>query len=798
MRQIIPLNVQWHFSPEYRADYLEPSFAAEQLPEVMIPHTMRVTPFNHFDERITHFVGTYFRDFYLKKLVPGMYVFIRFYGVMNTVTVYLNGVKVGVHEGGYTPFEFDVTDCISSERQNRLMVVVDGTETPNVPPFGGVVDYLGYSGIYREVELRVLSQSHIQALYLHTADLTPWSEDSMMLSIRAPFVKAPGLADLHALVEIFDGDIHHFQSKLFATKTDVFEGSFLVPKLERWDIEHPKRYLVRVSLMSQAVLLDQIEDWFGFRSIAFTNQGFFLNHRPVKLIGLDRHQSYPYVGYAMPRRMQERDAEILRYDLGCRIVRTSHYMQSDHFIQRADEIGLLVLEEVPGWQYIGNDHFKELSLANLKTMIEHHFNHPSIVLWGVRINESPDDHDFYLAMNQLARTLDDSRPTTGIRNFRHSECLEDVYAYNDFSHVGNNAGLIHPNRVAGKKVPYLVTEHNGHVFPTKKTDPEKKLSDHALRHLKVIDAAYSSPRFSGAIGWCYADYNTHQEFGSSDRVCYHGVMDMFRLPKPAAYAYSSQSDDGPVLEIASTNNPGEHDESRLPEFVIMTNCDYVTLSFNEEVIGTYYPDRHRFPHLPHPPIILEDLIGNRLDASKTYSKKVSIQVVKALRAFYRYGINMPLKEKLRIAWLVLFQGFTVDKAYHLIGKYVINWGVETATYTIQGYRQGHAVIAKSFGRSGERILKATADDTDIVTKTTYEVTRVVVRLADGLGNTCQNAHDVIQITCGDGLAVIGPNPVALQAGSIGIYLRTTGKKGQVSVTFETDNCPKITLGFTIK
>ncbi|MFA5274119.1 MAG: glycoside hydrolase family 2 TIM barrel-domain containing protein [Candidatus Izemoplasmatales bacterium] len=798
MRSIHPLNHQWHFSPEFREEYLEPTFSADELPEIQIPHTMTLTPFNHFDEKITQGIGTYFRDFSLGKEAVDHRIICRFYGVMNTCKVYVNGVCLGSHEGGYTPFEYDLTSVCLTDRQNRLLVIVDGAETANVPPFGGVVDYLSYSGIYREVELQILEQTHLQALYCKAADLTPWAEDSMVLSIQAPLVKAADMTDLKCTMEVLDGDVCHYKSELKLTANDTFIGSFQLKEIKRWDIDDPKQYRIRVTLLLRKICLDQIDEWFGFRSISFTSKGFYLNQRRVKLIGLDRHQSYPYVGYAMPRRMQEKDAEILRFDLGCRIVRTSHYMQSDHFIRRADEIGLLVLEEIPGWQYIGNEKFKALSLANLEAMIRHHYNHPSIVLWGVRINESPDDHDFYVEANQLAKMLDDSRPTTGIRNFRHSECLEDVYAYNDFSHIGDNAGLVHPNWIAGPKVPYLVTEHNGHIFPTKKTDPEMKQIEQALRHLKVIDAAYATNRHSGAIGWCLADYNTHKEFGSSDRVCYHGVTDMFRLPKPAAYVYASQREDVPVLEVASSNTPGEFDEIRLPEFVIFTNCDYVTIAFNGEKIGTYFPNRKRYPHLPHPPIILPDLIGNRLEASKTFSKRLTRQLLRALRAYYRDGIHMPIGEKIRIAWLMLFKGFTFDKAFHLIGRYIINWGKDLATYTIQGYRENQPVITKLIGRSGTRILKAFADDSVIAPKGTYEVTRIVIQLEDGLGNICRNAHDVINVTCENGLAVIGPNPVALVGGSIGVYLRTTGKKGRVSAIVTSGDCPPITLDFLIE
>src|SRR5207248_1552919 len=159
-----------------------------------------------------------------------------------------------------------------------------------------------------------------------------------------------------------------------------------------------------------------------------------LKGKVIKLRGLDRHQTFPFVGQAMPARAQRRDADVLRKNLKCNIVRTSHYPQSRHFLDRCDEIGLLVLEEIPGWQHIGDEAWKQVALNDVRDMIVRDRNHPCIVLWGVRINESNDDHDFYTRTNELARRLDPTRQTGGIRFNYESELLEDVFTMNDFGY----------------------------------------------------------------------------------------------------------------------------------------------------------------------------------------------------------------------------------------------------------------------------------------------------------------------------------------------------------------------------
>ena len=118
---------------------------------------------------------------------------------------------------------------------------------------------------------------------------------------------------------------------------------------------------------------------FGFRDAQFRKDGFYLNGKKLKIRGLNRHQSYPYVGYAMPKSMQVMDADILKYELGLNAVRTSHYPQSHDFIDRCDELGLLVFTELPGWQYIGNDEWKEQAIKNTEDMVLQYRNHPSII-----------------------------------------------------------------------------------------------------------------------------------------------------------------------------------------------------------------------------------------------------------------------------------------------------------------------------------------------------------------------------------------------------------------------------------
>ena len=232
-------------------------------------------------------------------------------------------------------------------------------------------------------------------------------------------------------------------------------------------------------------------------------------------------------------------------------------------------------------------------------MIERDWNHPSIVLWGVRINESRDDHDFYAETNRVAHALDTTRQTGGIRVITESELLEDVYTTNDFilgnEELGGNRPRtpLRPRRETSgldRPVPYMVTEFNGHMYPTKSYDQEQRQIEHVTRHLEVLNAAYGDPEIAGCIGWCAFDYNTHKDFGSGDRICHHGVMDMFREPKFAAFAYASQCEpaEAVVLEPVTFWARGERNIGGVLPLMVLTNCEEVELRY-----GNNAPKRAR-------------------------------------------------------------------------------------------------------------------------------------------------------------------------------------------------------------
>jgi len=754
MRSVLSINQNWLYKPSFSPETDLKKGAGAGYEPVCLPHSNIQLPYNYFDEAAFCFVCCYKRAISLQHQWRGQRLFLDFEGVMSYARVYLNGRMAGEHKGGYTAFSVEITDLVDFFGDNEITVVVDATERPDTPPFGGRIDYLTYGGIYREVQLRVVSSVYIQDVFVKTPEAL--AEDKQLVAdIRLDGLGGALPRGLSLEVALWDVEtLVARQAGAVASDNPTRLHLKGLKGIGLWSLKQPKLYQLSCVLLKDGQEIDRYALRMGFRDIRFTAEGFFLNGERIQLTGLNRHQAYPYVGYAMPGRVQRRDADILKDELGLNCVRTSHYPQSRHFLDRCDEIGLMVFEEIPGWQHVGDEAWQQQVLLDVEQMIISHRNHPSIFLWGVRVNESQDHHELYTRSNARARALDPTRPTGGARFIPNSELLEDVYTMNDFIHDngygkylasvvrnyqtydhligwdGEATALREPREVTGlqEEVPYLVTEYCGHMYPTKRFDQEERLVEHALRHARVQNAAQAHPHIAGAIGWCAFDYNTHADFGAGDKICYHGVMDMFRIPKLAAYAYRSQKSpqEEIVMEPGSCWAYGERSMGGVIPLVIFTNCDAVDFIYGGRLLGTYTPDFARYPALKHPPVTVDDMTAN--------------------------------------------------------------WGMRWEDATFVGRINGEEVIRRSFARNPyPGGLSLALDDTRLQAGD-WDATRAVASVKDQLGNIMPFFIEPIKVQVQGPGQIIGPDTLSLIGGQIAFWVKTTGPAGDIALTV---SCPRL-------
>jgi beta-galactosidase len=747
----MPLNFAWNFVPGFDKTFLD------QLPEtaqkVDIPHAPVTFPMNYFSELGFQGIWTYEKTFDLARKDNEL-TFLVFEGVMLKVHPYLNGQDLGEKLSGWVPVRYDITPYVKASG-NKLIVIVDSKEDPLVPPFGKVVDYLTFAGIYRPVYIETRPKTYLSALHAE-------GSRTGLLSVESVIVGEA--KDAEATYRLtFGGKL----VKEFKTPT------LQVPNVALWSLKTPYLYRLEATLRSSDGV-DTLSLMVGFREAKFTPEGFFLNGEKVKLIGLNRHQNYPYVGCAMPDSAQREDADILKMKIGCNVVRTSHYPDSEAFLSRCDEIGLLVIDEIPGWQHIGKEkEWRENFQYFVEAMVEKERNHPSLIAYGTRIDESPDDDELYSKAVTYVHTHNPSRQCLGVRNFKTSHCLEDIYAYNDFSCGDLSHGLDDPKSVKGAKgKPLLISEHNGHMFPTKQNDFPSRRLEHALRHLKVMDDAYSYENLCGAIGWCAFDYNTHKDFGAGDHICYHGVEDIFRNPKAAAFAYASQNSPIPVMWIANPPTVGDYDECENKPLYIFTNCDYVEMYRNDKFVEVFKPDTKDFPHVPHAPIVVDDFIGALMN-DEPFSAHDREILKKALNHIGAVGFaHIKKGEIIKYIPMILRNRIKTSDLFALYGKYM-STNDFAFLFDFKGYKDGKLVCEKKYGPSTEFFYRYETSNQSLQNGDTYDVARVSIKYVDEWGSQLHYAHNVISFKTLGPIEVIGPKSVALEGGDISVYVRST-------------------------
>ena len=780
---IIHINNGWKYYKEFNErDLINNENNGE---EVRLPHTFELLNSNYGKSNVYQRDSLYLKEIDYDDGWLDKRVFLLVEGAAHHSYVYLNGKLLNEHKCGYTSYETELTKHLVSGK-NLLGIRVDSSENSEIPPFGGTVDYLAYSGLYREVSLCVRNKLYLSDIYVHTKGNELFAD-----------VCFDNRGNENVDFQLFD-DSKEIDCKYSLIEKDKYKIT-TDNHVMKWGINNPKLYKLKVKLYSNNVIVDEKIITFGYRDIEFNEKGFFLNGEKVKIRGLNRHQSYPYVGYAMPKSAQVYDANILKKELSLNGVRTSHYPQSKHFIDACDELGLLVFTEMPGWQHIGDEDWQNISVDNVKDMILEYRNHPSIIMWGVRINESKDNDEFYRKTNQIAKALDPYRPTGGVRCYDKSNLLEDVYTFNDFSHNGYNEGARSRKSVTGKdNVPYMITEYNGHMYPTKPFDSELHLLKHALRHAEVIDSFSKREDIAGGFGWCMADYQTHVDFGGDDIICYHGVCDMFRNLKPAGYLYKSQGDEEPVLEVMPSMNLGENPESRLGELYAFTNADYVELYINDEYVSRFYPDRDRYKGLKHPPIEIDDIIGDKLNNEK-YKGKTKEDIKYLLLRYSKVGLSgFSIKDKVRAIKLMLLNGLNPMEFTRLYEKYIGNWGGKRPEFKFIGYINGKEVVSVVKGAYEEKHLEVLVDKAELIELGTYDIASIRLRMLNQFNQLMRYYQEPLVLKVEGAIELIGPKVISLKGGMGGTYIKTMGKEGKGRLTiFENDKAIKH-IDFSVK
>lgn len=537
-------------------------------------------------------------------------LWLEFEGAMHLADVWVNGQHLIQHSGGYTPFVVDVTGMLHADRGNEILVRLDNRNNPLIPPGKPLetLDFCYYGGLYRDVNLIVKHPVHITHPIManevagggifvtypyvskQEAEIKVKTQESNKvgtqrhLTIRHTLYewsKKKGRGKKVALVES--------PLVLAAGTTQHHTQQFTVNNPKLWYPDSPALYVLRTEVMDGRKVTDCEDTRIGIRRIEMTREkGFVINDKPLKLEGSNRHQEYPYVGNAISDQAQYRDMYQIR-DNGFNTVRLGHYPQDPSVLEACDELGLLVIEPIPGWQFFNKAQgFVDHTYKDIRDLIRRDRNHPSVIMWETTLNES-----------WPPKSWKDQAVRIAHEEFPGDQCYTsgDTYGYDGFDVCYNDwkEGYNRPNTTSkpGFIREYYDYEFGGHYSTTRVTRGD---GDYALMQ-NAWNAQWSHNRYRayypwtiGGAVWSMYDYNR----GCCDNICYSGLADLFRLPKFGLLYFRTQMKEGTftpagpmTYEVFINSHWLEGSSDTLQ---VYGNVDEVKLQLNGRVIARQYPD----------------------------------------------------------------------------------------------------------------------------------------------------------------------------------------------------------------
>ena len=389
----------------------------------------------------------------------------------------------------------------------------------------------------------------------------------------------------------------------------------------------------------------------------------------------------------------------------------------------------------------------------------------------------------------------------GVRNFKGSDILEEVYGYNDFEkHSLTEKFSYNASEISLGKSPVMITEHTGHLYPARSFGGEKELLEQALSHARIIDAAYGGNEIIGAFGWCLCDYNAHPSFGGNDGICSYGICDVNRVPKLAASVYLSQSSVKPVLSISSSMMAGEHRFGVIGNVYAFTNCDSVRLYKNDELISEFFPDRDKYPNMPHPPILINDLIGRKMAAKEGFDQKTEQDVRSAISGLSDDGAAPVQQSKLE-GLMALFSSKNTNKiseeeVVRLYEAYAVARTAKTV-FKFEGIINGKVAAVVVKAPVVKTKFKVNVSGSKLIHGETYDVARIEITAVDSNDNRLTYFTDCLEVSVDGAIEVVGPSVIPLTGGATAFYVRTKGGRRQANVKITTQSMGEFNIPLSV-
>lgn len=775
-RERLNLNFGWRFSPDFKPEYIRPDFKDTVFRLVDLPHTVAEWNGRTFESDCQK-VTCYRKMFLLPQSMKKRRLMLHFEGVMGCAAVFVNGRSVCAHKGGYTPFECDITEAIGDnirDEENLITVVVDSTEREDTAPYGSG-GILHDGGIYREIWLEATDSRYIADAHLRTG-----LEDGQWTLDCSGEISVQDRREIK--IYLYDGDKKLAAKVIFAENGRFSTRWQPALKLEPWSPDSPRLYRIEITIGDE----DSLEYNIGFRHAEFRPDGFYLNEKKIRPIGFVRNQLYARSGAAATAAQQREDVKLLKR-LGSSFVRTGGCPPSRHFLDACDELGLMVFDEIPGSGHIGGEEWKECLLENLRELIIRDRSRTCVVMWMPRVALTTDDAALNEQSAAIIRELDPYRPTGAVRAVPGQQTIsESVYCFDDCTGAEN--GIERKKNVFKPKLPYMIAGHLGARYEAAVQD-DRALLEQAVIHAKALNTAMGDPDIIAFCGGDLSDYPVHNDSRFDGSVCLSGVTDSARVAKPVAFLYEAQSDKKDFLELF----PGVGNSGEIYAF---TNCDSVRLKRNGTLVAEFKPAAKQYPHLPHPPVIIDDFIG-KLPCSEDGVEARELANLKAQFAAMGREGALPSDALLRSAGAVAARfRMSAEELVRLYNKYCAKRN-GTAVFTFEGMRDGNPVCTRVLTPVTEAGLRIAYDKARLVSDATYDTTRIELTAVDGSGNRLRECSDAVHVDVEGSIEVVGSRIFSMNAGSAVFHVRTKGGKGAARVKITTQSLGSHTIALDV-
>jgi len=642
-RTTFSIDDGWKYIPEGMAYAQDPKRNDIAGEEVSLPHTWNAKDVFDDDRTYKRSIGWYRKELHFGKEYANKRLFLWFEGAGQVADVYVNGAFLGRHRGGYTGFGYDITDELRRNKDGSsdglVAVEVNNAHDPMVPPLS--IGYASYGGIYRDAWVIATGAVHFTGVnnnsggvFLSTPDI---ATGKGTVSVRSTVAnETGGAASFTVINEVYDA-----AGKLLKTSTaDYTAGAHQHvsvtatvdagehPRL--WSPDDPYLYRVKSRIVQNGKTIDEVDNRIGFRWFSFdSNKGFSLNGKKLVLHGTTRHQDMQGKGDALSPEDHERDMRMIK-EMGANFIRLAHYPQAPRVLELADELGLIIWEEVPVVNYMTLDpEFFHNAQNMLLEMIHQGYNHPSVVMWGsmneillyskegVRIQHHIDDTAYIAALKHYAVRLDST-----IR-------AEDPTRYSTMAmHLSNDYakfGLDRISQVAGHNIydgwySGTLDDFGKDLDAIHRDEPQQNIfiseygaegevrlnTEHPQRqdytgeyqrlyHESYIRQIDARPFLCGTAIWNEFDFSQPNIGGPRGHRNQKGLVTWDRHPKDAYYLYKANWNPAPMVYIASRDwrvRGGERNASSTID--VYSNLDQVTLTVNGVSLGAKRPgDVHK-------------------------------------------------------------------------------------------------------------------------------------------------------------------------------------------------------------